>query len=67
MAEQARELFTQLEAGNENLQNDWRKIRETAVKALQNVYAKLGIEFDYYHGEAMYGDLKVSINFNKQD
>ena len=62
IAEEARELFAQLEAGDENLRRDWTQIREAAVEALKETYAKLGIEFDYYHGEAMYGDSKVSIN-----
>ena len=60
VASEARELFAQLEAGNEQLQQDWLEIRESTIESLKKVYAKLGIQFDYYHGEAMYGDSKVS-------
>ena len=60
VASEARELFAQLEAGNGQLHRDWLRIRETTVEALKEVYGKLGIQFDYYHGEAMYGDSKVS-------
>ena len=60
VASEARDLFAQLEAGNEQLHQDWLAIRATTVESLKKVYAKLGIQFDYYHGEAMYGDAKVS-------
>ena len=59
MATEARSLFAQLEAGNAQLKTQWSEIRNATVDSLKNVYERLGIHFDYYHGEAMYGDQKV--------
>ena len=60
VASEARTLFSQLEAGNANLKRQWCDIRNCTVDSLKQVYARLGIHFDHYHGEAMYGDQKVS-------
>ena len=52
--EQAKQLFTRLESGDSNLRRDWQRIRELTVAELEKVYSRLGIKFDYYHGESMY-------------
>ena len=57
--DEARRLFSLLESKDECLHAQWSKIRETTVKSLEEVYARLNIRFDHYHGEAMYGDQKV--------
>ena len=53
---EARKLFSQLEAGDAHLRSQWADIRAATIKALTEVYQRLGITFDHYHGEAMYGD-----------
>ena len=65
MATEARSLFAQLEAGNTQLKKQWSEIRNATVDSLKNVYERLGINFDYYHGEAMYGDQKVYCALHK--
>ena len=56
---EARKLFAQLEAGEPHLRSQWADIREATIQALTKVYQRLGITFDHYHGEAMYGDIEV--------
>ncbi|XP_071747268.1 probable arginine--tRNA ligase, mitochondrial isoform X1 [Lepeophtheirus salmonis] len=51
---QAKECFRKLEKGDESLLNQWKHIREITVSELAQVYRRLGVEFDYYHGESMY-------------
>lgn len=53
---EAKRLFAKLEDGEADLRSQWRDIREATIKALEAVYARLGIHFDHYHGESMYGD-----------
>ena len=57
---EARKLFAQLEAGEPHLRSQWADIRAATIQALTKVYQRLGITFDHYHGEAMYGDIEVS-------
>ena len=59
VAETAKIKFSQLEAGAPELRSQWQKIRQITVEELTKVYSRLGVEFDLYHGEAMYGDLEV--------
>ena len=59
VATEARSLFAQLEAGNVELKTQWSQIRAATVDSLEKVYSRLGIHFDHYHGEAMYGDQKT--------
>ena len=59
VATEARTLFAQLEAGNLQLKEQWSQIRSATVDSLEKVYSRLGIHFDHYHGEAMYGDQKT--------
>ena len=57
---EARKLFAQLEAGEPHLRSQWADIRAATIQALTKVYQRLGITFDHYHGEAMYGDIEVN-------
>ena len=59
IAKEARNLFAQLEAGDAQLKTQWSQIRSATVDSLEKVYERLGIHFDHYHGEAMYGDVKT--------
>ncbi len=58
IAAEARKLFALLEQGDEGLLKQWAQIRSVTIQALEQVYQKLGIVFDHYHGEAMYGTAK---------
>ena len=60
---EAKNLFTRLEAKEDFLTSQWADIREVTIEALSKVYSRLGIRFDYYHGEAMYGNEEVCIIF----
>ena len=53
--DKAKQLFTRLESGDSNLRRDWKLIRDLTVTELEKVYTRLGIKFDHYHGESMYG------------
>ena len=55
VAIEARKLFAELEEGNEDLKKQWEEIRNGTIENLKEVYSKLGVEFDHYHGESMYG------------
>ncbi len=59
-AAEAKQAFANLEAGDSRLRGQWERIREVTVSILQEVYARLNIRFDHYHGEAMYGTSTVS-------
>jgi len=57
-AKKARDAFTKLENGDEELLNQWSQLREYTRQELQKTYKRLNINFDYFHGEAMYGSDK---------
>ena len=59
IATEARTLFAKLEAGSAQLKTQWSQIRCATVDSLEKVYSRLGIHFDHYHGEAMYGNQKT--------
>lgn len=50
----ARDMFARLENGDEQLMQTWRFFKDISIKELENIYSRLGIEFDEYHGESMY-------------
>ncbi len=57
----AQELSKQLEDAMSRKEDSedvkvWRRIRELTVAELEATYARIGIRFDEYHGEAMYAD-----------
>ena len=54
--DRAREAFRRLEQGDPELLALWRRFRELSIKEFERVYARLGIEFDSYAGEAFYED-----------
>ena len=55
VANEARALFWKLENGDENMTNDWATIRKFTVDELSTMYERLGIRFDEFHWESMYG------------
>lgn len=67
--EKAKKYFSDIEQGKVDLEN-WKKIREHTVQELENVYKRLGIQFDAYHWESDYNylaikDLMTSLEFQK--
>lgn len=54
-ATKAREAFSKLERGDEELTNQWKLLREYTIRELERTYKRLNIQFDVFHGEAMYG------------
>ena len=51
----ALEKFTLLENGDEKMTSMWKVIRDLTIRELEVTYRRLGIAFDHYHGESMYG------------
>lgn len=54
--DEAREIFTKLEHGEEEEVEIWKWFREESLKEFTRVYDMLGIEFDSYAGESFYSD-----------
>ena len=50
----ALELSKALEDGNEALLEKWKFIRDATIQDLEQMYERIGVKFDHYHGEAMY-------------
>lgn len=55
----ARDVFCQLENGEQTDLNEWKAYREYTVTELQSVYERLGIEFDEYSWESQYAKQKI--------
>ncbi|PIZ00304.1 arginine--tRNA ligase, partial [bacterium (Candidatus Howlettbacteria) CG_4_10_14_0_8_um_filter_40_9] len=51
-----REEFKELEDGDKENRKLWEWMRAETIKELGEIYKTLGIEFDYYNGEAFYED-----------
>jgi len=51
----AREQFMKLEQGDKHLRDLWSIFRTLSITALGKTYQRLGVRFDDYHGESMYG------------
>lgn len=54
LEDEAREWFRRLEAGDEEARSFWERIRRHSIAELERAYARLGVGFDHYHGEAFY-------------
>tara|TARA_B100001057_G_scaffold169178_1_gene169968 strand:+ start:14651 stop:16396 length:1746 start_codon:yes stop_codon:yes gene_type:complete len=53
---EARNELVELQAGNtENLEL-WKKIKELSMDSFEAIYEMLGVRFDYAHGESFYRD-----------
>ena len=52
----AREYFIKLEAGEEEAFEFWKWCLDISLTHLKEMYQKLGIEFEHYHGESFYRD-----------
>ncbi|KRO16683.1 arginine--tRNA ligase [Lacticaseibacillus saniviri] len=56
MDDEARAWFKKLEDGDPEATKLWAWFREESLKEFNRIYAKLGIDFDSYNGEAFYND-----------
>ncbi|WP_268912933.1 arginine--tRNA ligase [Lentilactobacillus sp. SPB1-3] len=54
--DEAREWFKKLEDGDEEATYLWQWFRDESLKAFNQIYDKLGVDFDTYNGEAFYND-----------
>lgn len=54
--EQARQWFKKLEDGDQEAWDLWKWFRDESLVEFNRIYAKLGVHFDHYHGEAFYND-----------
>ncbi|KAK7872518.1 hypothetical protein R5R35_013763 [Gryllus longicercus] len=59
VAEQARNIFYRLEQGDTSELEKWTKIREYTVTELEGVYRRLGVVFNEYAWESMYGAKEI--------
>lgn len=56
LEDEAREIFTKLENGEQEEVELWKWFREESLKEFNRVYDMLGISFDSYNGESFYSD-----------
>ena len=54
--DEARQIFTRLEHGEEEETQLWQWFRDESLKEFSRVYKMLGIEFDSYAGASFYSD-----------
>ncbi|USS91206.1 arginine--tRNA ligase [Fructilactobacillus carniphilus] len=54
--EEAREWFKKLEDGDPEAVKLWKWFRDVSLKAFNQTYKKLGVDFDTYNGESFYND-----------
>ena len=59
---ESREWFRKLETGDPEAREFWQHVRKLSIKALEETYARLGVEFDHYQGEAFYEDMLDETN-----
>jgi arginyl-tRNA synthetase len=59
--ERARQAFRLLEQGDERLHDLWWRFRQLSIEEFKRVYARMGIEFDSYAGEAFYEDKMTTV------
>jgi arginyl-tRNA synthetase len=54
LAELGRAWFRKLEAGDAQAQAYWTEFRALSLREFERIYARLGVSFDHYWGEAFY-------------
>lgn len=54
LEDEGREWFRRLEAGDAEARSFWERIRHHSIAELERAYARLGVGFDHYQGEAFY-------------
>src|SRR3989344_1557145 len=56
LEDQAREAFKKIEGGDTKLRAFWKEVVHITVEALERLYERLHVSFDYTHGESFYED-----------
>lgn len=56
LEEAGRRVFRLLENGDLEIVGLWRRFREISLQEFRRLYELLGVQFDYYTGEAFYND-----------
>lgn len=59
IAEKARSIFRDLENGESTFLDKWKVYRQYTVDELKVIYQRLGVEFDKYDWESMYGQKEI--------
>lgn len=54
LEDEARAEFAKLEAGDAENRATWQWLRDESLHAFQKMYARLGSQFDHFHGEAFF-------------
>jgi arginyl-tRNA synthetase len=57
LRDEARAWFKRLEDGDAEARRLWELFCSTSLRTLQQLYQRLGVEFDYYTGESFYVDM----------
>jgi arginyl-tRNA synthetase len=60
IGDKARLAFHQLENGVSEELKKWEKFREYTIDELKTIYERLGVNFNEYHWESMYGRKEIS-------
>ncbi len=55
--DEARSWFKRLESGDQEAVSYWEHFRKLSLEAYASIYSRLGIEFEYYHGESHYNQM----------
>ncbi len=55
--DEARSWFKKLESGDEEAVSYWEHFKKLSLDAYASIYSRLGIEFEYYHGESHYNQM----------
>ncbi|XP_060534735.1 probable arginine--tRNA ligase, mitochondrial [Cylas formicarius] len=58
--ERAKREFSKLERGSEEEVAGWRRLLDYTKSELDGTYARLGVSFDEYHSESMYGAKNIA-------
>lgn len=56
MEDEAREIFAQLEKGNEEYKALWTRFRNLSLNEFDKIYKMMNVDFDEVRGEAYYND-----------
>jgi len=57
----AREAFARLEKGEDNATTIWKQAVQVSLKEFEEIYKKLGVEFDHQYGESEYTKLMPEV------
>ncbi|XP_011498213.1 PREDICTED: probable arginine--tRNA ligase, mitochondrial [Ceratosolen solmsi marchali] len=60
IADRAREIFKDLENGNESSLKQWKAFKKYTLEELTKIYERIGIKFDEYQWESAYNIKEIS-------